>query len=75
MEVWTDSGYSQIPNTVLGSYLEFSMEEPGTFRVTIVEKDNRGKIIAVCAAGAVAMLFFTGILIGKKKLLSGKDSS
>ncbi|WP_276949961.1 hypothetical protein [Acetatifactor muris] len=75
VEVWTDTGYSQIPNTVLGSYLEFSMEEPGTFRVTIVEKDNRGKIIAVCAAGAVAMLFFTGILIGKKKLLSGKDSS
>nr|WP_296481286.1 hypothetical protein [uncultured Acetatifactor sp.] len=68
VETETESGYSRTESTVLGSYLEFSMDRPGTFRVIMEEKDNHGKIIVVCAAGgAVVVLLLIGLLIKKRK--------
>lgn len=62
-EIWTDSGRQQVPNQVLGSYVEFSMEAPGTFRVTYQETENKGAVIAACAGGLAVVL--AGFLIGK----------
>lgn len=62
-EIWTDSGWQQVPNQVLGSYVEFSMEAPGTFRVTYQETENKGAVIAACAGGLAVVL--AGFLIGK----------
>ncbi len=68
VETETEAGYSRTESTVLGSYLEFSMDRPGTFRVITEEKDNHGKIIAICAAGgAIAVLLLIGLLIKKRK--------
>ena len=68
VETETEAGYSRTESTVVGSYLEFSMDRPGTFRVITEEKDNHGKIIAICAAGgAIAVLLLIGLLIKKRK--------
>ena len=67
-EVWKDGTFKRTASKTVGSYLEFSMDRPGTFRVIMEEKDNHGKIIAVCAAGgAVVLLLLIGLLIKKRK--------
>lgn len=53
---WYDgSAWLQAETSVMGSYLEFSMEKPGIYRVTISEDSSKMKI-AVIAAGACAVL-------------------
>lgn len=54
VEVFTQSGYQRIENTVLGSYVVFEMEKPGAFRLTVQEKTGYGKWIWPAAGGAAA---------------------
>jgi len=57
VELYADGAYRTAETTVMGSYLEFQMEIPGCFKVT-VEQDDGGRWIAVTAvaAGAVVLL-------------------
>ncbi len=64
-EVDSGEGYRPVSGKAVGSYLEFSMEGEGTFRVTAAKKDD-GKIrIAVCAAGGAALAAILILLVKK----------
>ena len=71
VELYENGRYRQVSAEAMGSYLGFSMECPGTFRLITKAEDNRRKLIT--AAGAIglvliAVLFVRGILkaLGKR---------
>lgn len=71
VEVLTQGSYQKVENTVLGSYVVFEMERPGTFRLTMKEEAGYGKWVALAAVGvaeAAVVLIVLGILRRKKKM-------
>lgn len=64
VELWNGSSYSRVSAERMGSYLEFAMESPGTFRIVYPEKDDGSLIIAVSAGagGAVLIVIFLFVL-------------
>jgi len=62
VELYENGSYRQIPAGVMGSYVEFPMESPGTFRLT--EAAGGSKWMLFAAAGA-AVLALTAVLIVK----------
>lgn len=75
-EILTENGYQPVTGSAMGSYLEFSMEKPGTFRLTVAEKEDTGVMIAVAAGICAAVLAALLIrMIGKqrKKRKAEKD--
>ena len=68
VEILTEGSYRQVPVKVIGSYLEFAMDEPGIFRVTTVEEDNSNIILMICCGvlGAALLLLLLNI-IGKHR--------
>lgn len=63
VELWNGENYVQVPSVAVGSYLEFHLEQPGIFRIT-VPRDNKGAIIAAVCAGIGGLLLLI-ILAGK----------
>ncbi len=55
VEILTESGYQPTSGSAMGSYLEFAMEQPGTFRLTTAEGED-GIIIIVVGAGICAAI-------------------
>ena len=55
VEILTESGYQPTSGSAMGSYLEFAMEQPGTFRLTAAEGED-GIIIIVVGAGICAAI-------------------
>ncbi len=53
-ELWEGNGYKQVSGEVMGSYLEFVMEMPGTYRIVYPENDDSVWIAAACG-GAVLL--------------------
>lgn len=68
VELYENGSYRQIPGEVMGSYVEFAMEAPGTFRLT--EKEDGSSLIWIgCAAAAAVILAAVLIIkgIGKRR--------
>lgn len=63
-EVETADGYRRVSCQAMGSYLEFSMEKPGNFRIMEEEKGVPKTAIALCAAAAAAVIL--GLLLLKR---------
>lgn len=65
VELWEGNSYRQVPAESIGSYLEFSMEMPGTFRIGYPRKDHNSWVAAASAGALILLLVF--ILILKKR--------
>lgn len=62
VELYENGSYRQVPTEVMGSYVEFSMEAPGTFRLT--EGEDGSRWIWIGGAGAAAVILVV-VLIAK----------
>ncbi len=65
VELWTENGYRPVSATTVGSYLEFTMEGEGTFRLTAVEEDNSTVVVAAWVGGCVAVIGISVLLFGR----------
>ena len=72
MELWTGNGYQAAESSTVGSYVEFSMEGEGTFRLAPVEEDNGKLVVIACAGGCAAVAALLILLIGKARKRRGK---
>lgn len=74
VEVEHNGVYEPVDVRVMGSYVVFSMEEPGAFRVTI--QSNHGIIYVVAAAVVVLVLGLAILLIARiRKKRAGKAAA
>ncbi len=77
VELYADGAYRTAETTVIGSYLEFQMENPGCFRVTVEQDDgSRWILVTAVVAGAVVLLviLLAVKVVGKhKKKRKAKD--
>ncbi len=64
VQVEQDGEYVEAESTVIGSYRQFTMTVPGSFRVVAAESSHTRIIVMCIASGAVALLLF--VWIGKK---------
>ena len=69
VELWNGENYVQAPTKVVGSYLEFEMEQPGIFRITVPQNNHNEIIFAACAGAVILiiLLFLTRKLRKRKK--------
>lgn len=67
VEVLAEGGYQPVSCSTMGSYLEFHMEKPGTFRMTVTEKENKYVVIAA-GAGICVIILALFILIRKIRM-------
>jgi len=71
VEVMNGSGqYTEAASEVMGSYLEFAMEQPGTFRMKEEPGNGNVVIIAAVCGGAVVLLLLVLVIkkfFGKRK--------
>ncbi len=61
VELYENGSYRQVPVEVMGSYVEFSMEGPGVFRLSGAEGGN-GWLLPVFA-GAAALILIAALLV------------
>ena len=64
VELYEDGGYRQVSAETMGSYLNFTMKCPGTFRLVTKAEDNRRKMLTVAGAiglGLIVVLIIRGI--------------
>ncbi|MCM1044487.1 MAG: hypothetical protein NC417_03155 [Candidatus Gastranaerophilales bacterium] len=75
VEVERDGVFVPADTRVMGSYVVFSMDRPGTFRMT--EAENHGMMIGMAAAGAVlaAAALAAVLMIRRRKKRRGKPSA
>ncbi len=72
-EVWKDGTFKRTASKTVGSYLEFSMEVPGTFRITVPEGSGRGWAAPACmAAGVVGAAALAAVLVRRRRKRKGK---
>lgn len=64
VQVEMDGVYREVASTVVGSYREFTLEMPGSFRVVETETGNTKVLVLCVATGAAGILLL--ILAGKK---------
>ena len=67
LEVWENGEYRQVFAEVMGSYLEFSLGQSGTFRVAVPETDDKNVVIIAAAVGAGLLFALLLILCGIRK--------
>ncbi len=73
VEVWQDGVFRQTAWERVGSYLEFSMEVPGTFRMTVPESSGREWAAPACiAAGALGAAVLAAVLTGRRRRKKGR---
>lgn len=65
IELWNGENYVRVPSRAVGGYLEFTMDTPGIFRITALQKTNAG--IYIAAAGGVAGIGIALFLMRKKR--------
>ena len=76
VEVWEDGNYRQVPVEVMGSYLAFAMERPGTFRlITAEEEDSKILLMAGAAGAVVIILLLLSKAIGRHRQKKAPDHS
>ena len=64
--VWVeqDGEYREVESTVIGSYRQFTMEVPGSFRIAEAEGSHT-RMIVMCIIGGVAVILVM-VLLAKK---------
>ena len=64
--VWVDQDgeYREVESTVIGSYRQFTMEVPGSFRIAEAEGSHT-RMIVICIIGGVAVILVM-VLLAKK---------
>lgn len=69
VELYEGGTYRVAESTVMGSYLEFQMDSPGIFRLTVVQNGNVKRIVTIAAATALALLVIIAVVkvIGKHR--------
>lgn len=67
VEIQAENGYAAVQSAVVGSYLEFSMEAGGTFRLAAAEKDSRNLVIAICGGSCAALIIILVLVIQKMR--------
>lgn len=68
VELYENGSYRQIPAEVMGSYVEFSMENPGTFRLTETAGGSAWMLFAAAGAAALALIIVLIVKgIGKRR--------
>lgn len=70
VEVKGENGFTKAETAVKGSYLLFSMEEPGTFRVTYAEKNSM--IIWYVTGGIILLALAAMFLLFRKRIAARK---
>ena len=71
VEVEQDGAYVEVESTVIGSYRQFTMEVPGSFRVVEAEGSHTLMIVLCIIGGAAVILLI--VLLGKKAAKRGKN--
>ena len=67
-EVWEEGAFRQTASRVVGSYLEFSMEAPGLFRISYPESSGMEKTAPACIViGATGIAAFAAILLVRRR--------
>lgn len=61
-----DGSYHPVQTQVMGSYLTFAMERPGTFRLHQKDKNNNAYLIVIAVSAAAILILL--LVIGKKLL-------
>ena len=56
IELWNGETYMQVPAKVIGNYLEFEMEQPGIFRITVPQDHQSGIVLMTCAGIGILLL-------------------
>lgn len=68
VEVWEDGAFRQKASEGVGSYLEFSMEAPGVFRMTVPESGGKRRMVQACIAGAaLGIAVCAAVLAGRRR--------
>lgn len=64
-------------SAVIGSYLEFQMDSPGTFRLTVTQDDSIQRIAIIAAAAVLAILVIVVAVkvIGKRRKRKGSGKN
>lgn len=62
VELYEDGSYRRVPTEVMGSYVKFTMENYGIFRLAEAENHNYGVLFAAAGAAALAL---AAVLLGK----------
>lgn len=78
VELQEDGGWVQAETAVMGSYLEFSMDKPGIYRVTITQEGGRMEVVIIAAAavGILAVLLLVIVRLVRqrgKRRAGGKE--
>lgn len=67
-EVWENGAFRRTASETVGSYLEFSMEAPGRFRIGYPESSGADWMMPACiAAGAVGIAALAAALWGRRR--------
>lgn len=71
VEIKGENGFTKAETAVKGSYLLFSMDAPGTFRVTYAEKNS---MIIWYAAGGVVLAVLAAVLLLLRKRIAARKA-
>ncbi len=64
VQVEQDGEYREVESTVIGSYRQFTMEVPGSFRLAEAEGSHT-QMIVICIIGGVAVILLIVLLVKK----------
>ena len=64
VQVEQDGEYREVESTVIGSYRQFTMEVPGSFRLAEAEGSHT-RMIVICIIGGVAVILLIVLLVKK----------
>ena len=64
VQVEQDGEYREVESTVIGSYRQFTMEVPGSFRLAEAESSHT-RMIVICIIGGVAVILLIVLLVKK----------
>lgn len=73
IEVEKEGVYTEVPVRVMGSYLVFSMERPGAFRV-IRSAGQDASLIYIAAGCGVAAVLALGLLLWRRRIAAGRKA-
>lgn len=74
VELYQDGAYIQTPAAVMGSYVEFTMEQPGIFRLTVEQETSKLKV-AVIIAAVLGVLLLIGVIRKISSRRAGRKAS
>lgn len=71
VELWNGENYVQLPAKTVGSYLEFTLEQPGIFRITVPQDNHAGTILLIAGCAGILAAFLLVFRIIRKRTSAG----